>query len=457
MFEEARAEDVDLIIKGGRIFTPAGFVDGCIGVEGGKIAAIGKEAHLPKAERTIDAAEKLVLPGMVDLHVHFRDPGSPEREDFCTGTSAAAAGGVTTIMDMPNTIPPTVSGEAFREKRTTGEARAVVDFAICGGVGVKSIGNVLEIAREGATAFKTFMTSRFEELFSGNDATLLTILREVSQSALPCFIHAEDQAITAAELHKLKRAGRLDPMAHTESRPPIAEAHGALRALSLANEAGARLHICHTSTPEAMEYASWSKNRHQPVTVETCPQYLLLTHDLMAKRGPYAKVDPPLRSESSRRKMWDMFVQGQIDTLGSDHAPYAVKEKDMGWSDIFEAPSGSPGVETTLPLMLDCVSRGLLSIERLVQAFSQAPARMTRLFPLKGSLQIGADADIVIVDMKKERTIRGDSLHSKQKYSLFEGWTCKGWPVLTVLRGMVVADDGEIVMKPGYGKFLRPC
>jgi len=447
---------MDLLIKDGKIFTPSGLVEGCIGVEDGKIAIIGKEAYLPKAERTIDAAGNLVLPGMIDLHVHFRDPGFPEREDFASGTYAAAAGGVTTVMDMPNTVPPTVSAEAFREKKEAAEAKAVVDFAICGGVGVKSVGNVLEVAKEGATAFKTFMTSRFEELFSGDDATLLAILRQVSKSGLPCFIHAEDQAIMNAQLDILKRAGRLDSMAHAESRPPIAEAHGALRALDLATYARARLHLCHTSTPDVVEFASWVKSRRHSVTVETCPQYLLLTHDLLAKRGPYAKVDPPLRSEDDRQKMWDMFVQGQIDTLGSDHAPYTVKEKEAGRSNIFEAPSGSPGVETTLPLMLDCVSRGLLSIERLVQVFSETPAKTARFFPQKGNLQIGADADIVIVDMKKERAIKGDSLHSKQKYSLFEGWKCKGWPVLTIVRGMVVADDGEITAKPGYGKFLRP-
>jgi allantoinase len=447
---------MELLIKDGKIFTPSGLVDGCIGVEDGKIAFIGKGAHLPKAERTIDAASNLVLPGMIDLHVHFRDPGFPEREDFTTGTSAAAAGGVTTVMDMPNTDPPTVSGKAFLEKKMTAEAKAVVDFAICGGVGVKSVDNVLELAKEGAAAFKTFMTSRFEELSSGDDASLLAILRQVSKGGLPCFIHAEDQSILSAQVDLLKKAGRLDPMAHAESRPPIVEAHGALRALDLANEAAARLHLCHTSTSEVVEHALWAKNRGQTVTVETCPQYLLLTQALLVKRGPYAKVDPPLRSEDDRAKMWDMFVRGEIDTLGSDHAPYTVQEKETGRVNIFEAPSGSPGVETTLPLMLDCVSKGALSIERLVQVFSETPAKIARFFPQKGNLQIGADADIVIVDMKEEKAIKGDSLHSKQKYSLFEDWKCKGWPLLTMVRGVVVAEDGEITVEPGHGRFVRP-
>ena len=447
---------MDLLIKNAKILIHSGLVDGCIGVENGKVAVIGREAQLPKAEKTIDAAGNFVLPGLIDLHVHFRDPGSPEREDFTSGTCAAAAGGVTTVMDMPNTVPPTVSAEAFREKIKTAQAKAVVDFAICGGAGVRSIGNVLEVAEEGAAAFKTFMTSRFEELSSGDDASLLAILQQVSKSNVPCLVHAEDQAIMNAQLDTLKKAGRSDSMAHAESRPPIAEAHGALRALHLASEAGARLHLVHTSVPEVVEFASWAKDRGESVTVETCPQYLLLTEDLLAKRGSYAKVDPPLRSENYRQRMWDMFVQGQVDTLGSDHAPYTVKEKEAGRSNIFEAPSGSPGVETTLPLMLDCVNRGLLSIHRLVQVFSETPAKTVHLFPQKGSLQIGADADMVIVDMKQERAIKSDSLHSKQKYSLFEGWKCKGWPVLTIVRGMVVAEDGEITAKPGYGKFIRP-
>jgi dihydropyrimidinase/allantoinase len=393
---------------------------------------------------------------MIDLHVHFRDPGAPEKEDFTSGTSAAACGGVTTIMDMPNTIPPTVDADALREKKEIAETKAVVDFAICGGIGVKSIGNAAEIAREGASAFKTFMTSRFEELFSGNDATLLEIFHRVSTTDLPCFIHAEDQSIVTAQIEKLKGAGRVDPEAHTESRPTIAEAQGALRALSLAKEAEARLHICHTSTPEVVEYASPWRRQGQSVTVETCPHYLLLTHELMEKLGAYAKVDPPLRSENSRQKLWEMFVQGQIDTLASDHAPYTIQEKERGHANIFDAPSGSPGVEMTLPAMLDCVNKGLLSIERLVQAFSKTPAKTIRLFPQKGNIEIGADADLVVVDMKKEKTVTADLLHSKQKYSLFEGRRFKGWPILTIVRGVVVADDGEIAVKPGYGKFLRP-
>jgi dihydroorotase-like cyclic amidohydrolase len=176
----------------------------------------------------------------------------------------------------------------------------------------------------------------------------------------------------------------------------------------------------------------------------------------MAKRGAYAKVDPPLRSESSRMKIWEMFVHGQIDTLGSDHAPYTIEEKNRGETNIFDAPSGSPGVETTLPVMLDCVNRRLLSIERLVQTFSENSAKIIGLHPSKGSLQIGADADVVVVDMKKEETIKADLLHSKQKYSLFENRRCKGWPTLTIVRGTIVAENGKIAVKPGFGRFLRP-
>jgi allantoinase len=447
---------MDLIVRGGNILTPTGFTEAAVAVEDGKIAAIGRESQLPRAQRTIDAKGKLVLPGMIDLHVHLRDPGSPEREDFTTGTSAAAAGGVTTIMDMPNTTPPTVTAEAFREKKKIGESKAVVDFALCGGVGVKSIDNTLEIAKEGASAFKTFMTSRFEELYSGNDATLLEIFRRVREAGLPCLIHDEDQSIVEAQISRIKRSGRTDPEAHTESRPRMAEAHGALKALSLAREAQARLYLCHTSIPEVVDHASRARSEGQSVLVETCAHYLLLTKNLMIKRGVYAKVDPPLRSEEIRQRMFDMFLKGKIDTLGSDHAPYTVQEKEKGGSNIFDAPSGSPGVETTLPVMLDCVNRGMLSLERLVQAFSEMPAKIAQLYPTKGCLQTGADADMVIVDMSKEVIVRADRLHSKQKYTLFDGWKCRGWPAVTIVRGTIVFQDGEIIGKPGYGQFQKP-
>jgi allantoinase len=447
---------MDLVITGGKIFTRSGLVEGCIAVNEGKILAIGKETQMPTADRTIDVSGNIVLPGMIDLHVHFRDPGAPEKEDFKTGTSAAACGGVTTIMDMPNTIPPTVNQDAFRKKVEIAKAKAIVDFALCGGVGVNSVANVREMANAGASAYKTFMTSRFEELFAGNDATLLDIFTQVSQTTLSCFIHAESQAIVTAQIEKLRNAKRTDPNAHTESRPPIAEAHGSLMALSLAKDAGARLHICHTSIPEVVEYASLWRKGGQSVTIETCPHYLLLTHDLMNRRGAFAKIDPPLRSEEIRQTMWNMFVNGHIDTLASDHAPYTIEEKEHGRSNIFDAPSGSPGVETTLPVMLDCVSKGILSIERLVQAFSITPAKITHLYPRKGNLQIGADADFVIVDMKKEMTIKAHLLHSKQKYSLFEDRKCRGWPLTTIVRGNIVADQGEVTVKPGCGKFIKP-
>lgn len=444
---------LDLVVRNGIVYTPYGLINASIGVEDGKIVWIGK--GIPGGERVLDVEGKLVLPGMIDMHVHFRDPGSPEREDFKTGTMSAAAGGVTTVAEMPNTTPPVISAERFREKRRIVEERAYVDFALVAGAGSMSKDEIKPLAMEGAIAYKMFMISRFKEL-AVSDADMLDNLSLIAETGLPCLVHAENEELVSRGIEKARSLGRRDPLAHSEFRPPIAEAEATFRAILLAAEASAHLHICHMTSSEALDFLLWAKDRGVKVTGETSPCYLFLSRDDLRRLGPYGKVDPPLRGPEDQKALWKALRSGLLDVVASDHAPYTKEEKEKGWIDIFEAPSGSVGVETTLPLMLDSVNRGLISLERMVEVFSTNPARILGLYPKKGCISIGSDADLVVVDPSAEFEIRGENLHSKQKITPFEGYKGRGKPVITIVRGEVIWEDEEIVGRPGYGRFLSP-
>lgn len=446
---------VDIVIGGGRVATPYGLVEASIGVDDGKVVSITKGALAPEADRVVDAGGRLILPGMIDMHVHFRDPGFPEREDFETGTRAAAAGGVTTVADMPNTVPSVTSVEALEEKKGIAERKALIDFALIGGAGALRRETLVSLAEGGVAAFKTFMIARFEEL-AASDGQMLENFTAIAQTRRPCLIHAENEDIVSRWREKAKALGRRDPIAHSEFRPPIAEVEATMRTILLAEETAVHLHICHMTAKGAVDILGWAKGRGINVTGETSPNYLLLTADVMKRLGPYAKIDPPLRGPDDQRRLWEALRDGTLDVLASDHAPYTEEEKERGWEDIFEAPSGGVAVETALPLMLDRVNRGDLRLERLVEVFSTNPAKILGLYPRKGAIRIGADADLIVVDMRRDFTIRGESLHSKQRKTPFEGYRGRGLPLMTIVRGEVVMEDGEVRGRPGYGEFQRP-
>jgi len=444
-----------MVIRDGRIYTPQGFYDGDIVVEDGKIQSLTKSSLSIQADTVLDARGNLVLPGMIDMHVHFRDPGFPDREDFQSGTSAAAAGGVTTVADMPNTVPSVTSVEALREKIEIIDRKALIDFALIAGAGELSADMLVSLAKGGVVGYKTFMIARFKEL-AASDGQMLDNFETIAETGLTCMIHAENEDIVSRGIEKAKALGRVDPIAHSEFRPPIAEVEATARTIMLAGETDVHLHICHMSTKGAAKVLSWAKKRRRNVTGETSANYLLLNSEVMKKVGPFAKIDPPLRSPQDQEALWEALNGGVIDVIASDHAPYPKEEKEKGWQNIYDAPSGGTGVETTLPLMLDCVNRGLITLERLVETFAVNPAKIMGLYPRKGVLAPGADADIIIVDLMSQFVIKGEELHSKQKITAVEGYGGKGRPLTTIVRGKVIMEDGEVVGKPGFGEYLKP-
>ena len=278
----------------------------------------------------------------------------------------------------------------------------------------------------------------------------------IGELGLPCLIHAENQSIVESGMERAIASGRVDPIAHCEFRPGIAETEATMRTIILAEGTGVHLHICHMTVKGAIEALRWAQSTGRCVTGETSPNYLILTEEDMKTKGPYAKIDPPLRKAEDQAALWKAINDGTIDVLASDHAPYPKSEKEKGWRNIFDAPSGGVGVQTSLPLMLNKVNEGRISMERLVEIFSVNPAKMLRLHPRKGTLMPGSDADLVIVDMQKRFEIREEDLYSKEKASAFAGQKGRGMPVTTVVRGNAVMKDGEILGRPGYGVYLRP-
>jgi len=358
----------------------------------------------PDASRVVDAKGRLVLPGMIDMHVHFRDPGFTDREDFESGTRSAAAGGVTTIADMPNTVPSVVSAETIREKAGIADGKALVDFALIGGAGELDAETLLTMAAEGIVGYKTFMIARFKEL-AASDGQMLNNFKTIAETGLPCLIHAENEDIVARGMEKAKALGRIDPIAHAEFRPAVAEDEATTRTILLARESGVHLHICHMSTKGSAEALAWAKKNGQNVTGETSANYLLLNAEIMKEIGPYAKIDPPLRGPEDQEALWRALNSGAIDAIASDHAPYPKEDKDK-----------------------------------------------TR----KGALVPGADADIIIVDPDAAFQIKGEDLYSKQKVTAFEGYRGKGIPVTTIVRGEIIMEEGTVIGKPGYGEYQRP-
>jgi dihydroorotase/allantoinase len=445
---------VDIVIKNGLMVLPSGITQGSLVIDDGKIIGILKSGE-PKADRVIDATGKVVLPGMVDMHVHLRDPGFPERENFESGTRAAAAGGVTTVIDMPNTLPATVTLKAFNEKKAIADGKSIVDFAFIGGAGEVPHSDMVDLANAGATAFKSFLIARFKEL-AASDYTLLKHMHLLAELDRPLLVHAENGDLVDKFMEEAIASGRTDPMAHCDFRPDIAEIEAVMRCITLAAQTDCHLHICHISSGGTVDILEWAQSIDQLVTGETSTNYLLFTKEAMNERGPYAKVDPPLRSKDDQLRLWEGLNDGTIDVLASDHAPYTKEEKEKGFDNIYDAPSGGVVIETSLPLMLNAVNKDMIGLERLVEVFSTNPAMMNGLYPMKGDLMLGSDADIVIADMNMPFHIKGENLKTIQKITPYEGMKGTGMPIMTLVRGQVVYEDGQVIGKPGYGIFQRP-
>jgi allantoinase len=453
---------VDIVLKNGKIVTPSGIFEGGLAIDSGKIVAMAKNSTLPQAEKSIDVEQRFVLPGFIDAHSHIRGMGRSDWEDFTTGTMAAAAGGVTTVLEMPITLPPTSTERAFKEKRDTMARQAVVNFALYGAAGSQNIDEIPAMAKEGAIAFKTFMhppprgrESDFWGLYAADDGSFLEVMRAIAQTGLVSCVHAENPEIVDYLTRKLQSQGRRDLLAYLESRPGITESEGISRAAILASEAQVHLHICHVCAKEAVKIIRNLKLEGRFLTSETCPHYLTFTFDEIKNLGPYAKINPPIRYDADRTTLWQALNEGVIDLVASDHASYPKEVKEIGREDIWKAYMGAASLQVMGPVMLTHVSKGLITLEKLVQVLSENAAKIFNLYPRKGVLTTGADADLIVVDMKKKKKLKSEEFYTKTKDmpSIYDNFEVLGMPVLTMVNGVEVMRDGEVLGEPGTGRF----
>lgn len=444
------AELADLVIAGGTVVTETAAFPASVAVGGGRVLAIGAAASMPPARETLDATGLHVLPGAVDVHVHFREPGYTHKEDWDTGTAAAAMGGVTTVFEMPNVNPPTGTRAALRLKQQAA-AKARVDYGLYGLLAEDNIGELEHLVEGGVAAFKCFMGNTFGNLPSPSTGAMLEGFEILARHGLRISLHAETASIMAWRQERLVRAGRHDPLAHLASRPAVVATEAVSRACVLAEWTGARIHILHISSGDELRPLRDAKARGVDVTGETCPHYLLFDERAYHDLGPVIRVNPPVRERAHQEALWRGLADGTIDMIATDHAPHDPAEKTR--NDIWQADCGFPGVETQMALMLDCVAAGRMALTDYVRLSAGAPARAFGLYPAKGALLPGSDADIAVVDLAREGTITAAALHSRGRITPFEGRRVRGLPVHTLVRGRFVMRDRQLVQDSlGWGQ-----
>lgn len=447
----------ELYIRNGLIVTEEQSFMGGVVVEHGKVTDLVLGNRDISAGEVIDASGKVILPGIVDAHVHYHSPGREHWEGYHTGSMAAAAGGVTTIADMPlNGIPPTSDREKLLVKRSLIKDQPVVDYCHWAGLVNDNLNALDGLHEEGVIGFKAFMSGAATEEFKRVDDDLIYLgMLKIRELGNVIALHAENEYVIAYMERFLQANGRKDPMAWAESRPPLSELEAINRSIFWARATGCRTHIVHVSLAEGTKMVARAQREGVKISVETCPHFLLLTEDDLKRLGPEAKSDPPVRTTKDVEELWQSVLNGYVDMITSDHAPCTIADKERGKDDIFKAWGGVTGIQTMLPAVLsEGVNRRQMPLTLLVRMMSANPARLLGLYPRKGSLMPGSDADITIVDLEKEWALKAEHLFNKNKHSPYVGRQFKGSVERSFVRGKTVFAGGKIFAQPGYGQLL---
>lgn len=425
------SDTFDLVIRNGQVATPGGLVQTDIGVTGGRIVALGPIAA-SQAGETFDAAGLHVLPGVIDAHVHFREPGLTHKEDFETGARAAVLGGVTAVFEMPNSDPVTTTAERLLDKLARAKGRMACDYAFYIGGSAENAGMLGELERlPGCAGVKIFMGASTGSLLLADEEGLVRALRSGRRRMS---FHAEDEE-RLQRRKGLALSGR--PDTHPVWRDSECAHAAAQRLLRLARAAGRQIHVLHATTAEEM--ALYALNRDIATVEVTANHLTLVAPDCYERLGAYAQMNPPVRDAAHRAALWQAVANGLIDAIGSDHAPHTRAEKDGVYP---QTPSGMPGVQTLVPVLLTHVAEGRLSLQRLVDLTSSGPARIYGIAG-KGRIAAGYDADFTLVDLKAVRTIRNADMASRCGWTQFDGMQATGWPMATIVRGRIAMRDGE--------------
>jgi allantoinase len=446
----------DLYLKNANLVTEQTVFRGGVAVSQGKIALVVSGDAALEAREVLDLQGRFLLPGVVDAHVHFNQPGRDHWEGYRTGSMAAAAGGVTTALEMPlNATPPTINRELLDHKRRSVSGDAVVDYGQWGGLVDNNLAELSGLNEGGVIGYKAFASNSGVDFERLDDDVLYAGLISISEMGNVIGLHAENEYVTAYLGQKLREAGRTDRASWHESRPPETELEAIQRACYWAKVTGGNLHIVHVSIPEGIRAIAQARLGGAHVTAETCPHYLFFDHQDFERIGPAAKCAPPIRSREQVEALWQCVLEGLVDTIGSDHSPCTWDEKEKGLDNIWKAWGGISGIQTMLPALLsEGVHKRGLSLPALVRMLSANPARLFGLYPQKGSLLPGADADLVVVDLDREWTLTTESLFYKNKHSAYVGCTFKGSVERTLVRGVTVYEAGEIRVQPGFGQLV---
>ena len=454
----------DLVVRSSRIMTPTGPVDGQVAVRGEKVVGVlGRDEQVP-SRQLMDVGSKPVIPGVIDTHCHFRDPGHTHKEDYYHGTVAAAAGGVTTVFDMPNVQPPTTTVDRLKAHLENAQSKAVVDFGHnASGVNPETIKG---LAEAGATAFKVWMMKDIGRDYPHppgtsvtNRAVLYRIFEEVAETGLPLYIHPHDHDLYELFVERSQAEWGMDFRSYARALrggDGVVLNTAIATILEMQRSVGTRLHVLHLSTRDGVRMVREAKAQGRPVTSEANPFAMFVTNDWeqIEKKGPHALGF--WVPEADNPAMWEAVQDGTVDVIGSDHGPHTKEEKEVGWTDMYTAPGGSPMIEQYLRLMLTEVNNGRLSLERVVELCCSKPAELTGLQGRKGAITVGADADLVVLDMDHEEVLHADQSHYRCGWMSAEDLPSKGRPVTTILRGKVIMQDGNVTAEAGSGRLLRP-
>jgi allantoinase len=450
----------DLLIRDGHVVTPHGVVAADVAVVDERIAAVGPELA-GDARELLDARGLHVFPGVVDAHVHFNEPGRAHWEGWATGSAALAAGGGTVAVEMPlNASPPTCDGAAFEAKRAAAEAASRVDFALWGGLVPGDLDRLDELAARGVIGFKAFMSnSGIADFAAADDLTLLDGMARAARLGLPVAVHAESDSLTAALAARAVAAGRVSARDYLASRPVVAELEAIGRALLFAAETGCRLHIVHVSSGRGVALVAAARARGVDVSCETCPHYLVLTEEDVARIGAAAKCAPPIRDAAAQAELWARLLAGEVDLVASDHSPAPAELKGgsggAGQS-FFELWGGVAGVQSTLELLLaEGHHRRGLALAAIAALTAGRPASRLGLAPRKGELTVGADADLALVDLDTSWRLTRDDLRDRHRLSPYVGRPMRGRVLRTIRRGHTIYANGHVAEGAG-GRLVRP-
>ena len=436
----------DKIIRNGLIVNSDGIKKCDIAISEGKIIEIAEKID-GNAPYEIDATGLHILPGLIDSHVHFNEPGRDEWEGLATGSAGLAAGGATTFFDMPlNSTPPTINGEAFDAKTKLAEEKSVVNYRLWGGMVPENLDQLEELHNKGVIGFKSYMSkSGIEDFGYLEDVTLFKGMQKIKELGSILAVHAESDIITGQIAEYMKENGKVSIRDYVNSRPILSEMEAVSRVLAYAESTGCKTHIVHASSGEVVNIVADAKKRGIDVTVETCPHYLSLTVSDFEKLGPIAKCAPPLRDEENVEGLWQLLKDGEIDVVGSDHSPSPLSLKEG--KGIFEAWGGIPGAQSTLNVLLEeGYHKREVPLEKIVQVSAENPAKRFGLYPAKGKIATGSDADLAIVNLNESFTLQASDLRYKHKYSPYVGKTFRGKVQYTLCNGVVVFEDEKTVV-----------